>query len=204
MDYSWGPGLKLQQGMTFKSFDWQRRNLPSEQRENLERIYRLAMDYAKSPEGWLVLQGVTGCGKTHLAAAIVNYRYQAGQPARFVVVPELLDHLRSSFSPEAKTPYDSLFESIKVVPLLVLDDFGEQTATPWAQEKLYQIINYRYNAQLPTVVTTRTSLEEIESRISSRFTDPKISTVFGITAPDYRSDVSSRKGQASRQRKGSR
>jgi len=204
MDYGWGPGLKLQQEMTFKSFDWQRLNLPPEQRENLERIYRLALDYAKSPEGWLVFQGVTGCGKTHLAAAIVNHRYQAGQPARFVVVPELLDHLRSSFSPDARTSYDSLFESIKVAPLLVLDDFGEQTATPWAQEKLYQIINYRYNAQLPTVVTTRTSLEEIESRISSRFTDPKISTVFGITAPDYRSDVSSRKSGAARRGHGRR
>ena len=194
LDYSWGPGLELQKKMTLKSFDWQRRNLLPEQRDNLERVYHLVFDYAKSPEGWLVLQGVTGCGKTHLAAAIINHYYQAGQPARFVVVPELLDPLRSTFSPDSKRSYDRIFESIKAAPLLVLDDFGEQTTTPWAQEKLYQIINYRYNAQLPTVVTTRTSLEDIENRISSRFTDPKISTVFNITAPDYRSDINLNKG----------
>ncbi len=188
MDYSWGPGLELQKKMTFASFDWKRVNLPSEQRDNLERVYRLALEFAKSPDGWLVLQGVTGCGKTHLAAAIVNYHYQSGKPALFVVVPEFLDHLRSSFSPESKVSYDQLFEKVKTTPMLVLDDFGEQATTPWAQEKLYQVINYRYNARLATVITTRCSLDEIESPIGSRFIDPKISVMFEIKAPDYRGD----------------
>jgi DNA replication protein DnaC len=194
LDYAWTPGLELQKQMTFNNFDWRRVNLLPEQRESLEEAYRLALDYAKSPGSWLVFQGVTGCGKTHLASAIVNYRYQAGKPALFVVVPEFLDHLRSTFSPESKVSYDQLFESVKTTPLLVLDDFGEQATTPWAQEKLYQVINYRYNAQLPTVITTRSSLEDIESRISSRFVDPKLSTPFNINVPDYRGDVSAKKG----------
>jgi len=192
-EYDWTPGLELQRQMTFKAFDWHRVNLPLEQRQSLEKAYRLALEYAKSPESWLIFQGVTGCGKTHLAAAIANYRYQEGKPAMFVVVPEFLDHLRSTFSPESKTSYDKLFESVKKTPLLVLDDFGEQSTTPWAQEKLYQVINYRYNAQLPTVITTRCSLTDIESRISSRFVDPKLSTPFNINVPDYRGDVSSQK-----------
>ena len=190
--YSWSPQFELQKSMTFANFDWRRINLPPEQRENLEAAYRLAFDSAKSPEGWLVFMGETGCGKTHLAAAIVNYRYQAGQPALFVVVPEFLDHLRSTFNPESKISYDQLFESVKTAPLLVLDDFGEQSTTPWAREKLYQVLNYRYNARLSTVITTRYSLQEIldeiESSISSRMVDPKISTPFNITAPDYRGD----------------
>ena len=201
-DYDWAPGLELQKQMTFKNFDWRRVNLPLQQRESLENAYRLALDYAKSPESWLVFQGVTGCGKTHLAAAIANYRYQAGKPALFVVVPEFLDHLRSTFSPESKVSYDQLFESVKTTPLLMLDDFGEQATTPWAQEKLYQVINYRYNAQLPTVITTRCSLEDIESRISSRFVDPKLSTPFNIDVPDYRGDVNSiRSNRASTRRR---
>ena len=190
-DYTWAPGLVLQKQMTFNNFDWRRVNLPPQQRDSLENAYRLALDYSKSPESWLVFQGVTGCGKTHLAAAIVNYLYQAGKPALFVVVPEFLDHLRSTFSPESRVSYDKLFESVKTTSLLVLDDFGEQATTPWAQEKLYQVINYRYNAQLPTVITTRCSLSDIESRISSRFVDPKLSTPFNIDVPDYRGDVNS-------------
>jgi len=205
LDYTWGPGLELQKNMTFDSFDWRRVNLPLEKRENLEHVYRAAIDFAKSPEGWLVFQGVTGCGKTHLAAAIVNYRYQAEKPALFVVVPEFLDHLRSTFSPDSKVSYDQLFERVKTTPLLVLDDFGEQATTPWAQEKLYQVINYRYNARLSTVITTRYSLEEIESRISSRFVDPKLSTPFNIDVPDYRGDLRPYKGtQKSRRGQGRR
>jgi DNA replication protein DnaC len=187
-DLGWAPGLELQKKMTFTSFDHERVNLPPEQRENLENVYHLALDYAKSPDGWLVLHGVTGCGKTHLASAIVNFRYQAKKPALFVVVPDFLDHLRSTFSPDSKVSYDQLFEKVKTSPFLVLDDFGEQAATPWVKEKLYQLINYRYNARLATVVTTRCSLEEIETPISSRFIDGKNSVPFAITAPDYRCD----------------
>jgi DNA replication protein DnaC len=188
--FGWGPEYALQKSMTFANFE-RRVNLPPEQQENLEKALEVALEFAKSPDGWLVFMGETGCGKTHLASAIVNYRYQAGKPALFVVVPEFLDHLRSAFSPESKISYDKLFESVKTASLLVLDDFGEQSTTPWAKEKLYQVLNYRYNARLATVITTRRSIQEtseIDSSISSRLVDPKISVPFNITAPDYRGD----------------
>ena len=199
-EYGWGEGLELQKQMTFKDFDWHRVNLSSALQEHLEKVYHTAFNFAKSPEGWLVFQGVTGCGKTHLASAIVNYRYQEGKPAMFVVVPEFLDHLRSTFSPESKISYDKLFESVKKTPLLVLDDFGEQASTPWAQEKLYQVINARYNAMLPTVITTRCSLDEIDSPVASRFIDPKISNMFEIKVPDYRGDHKSKPRSSTYQR----
>ncbi|TET43011.1 MAG: AAA family ATPase [Dehalococcoidia bacterium] len=186
-------GLKLEllRNMTFDNFDHKRMELPLEQRQNLRQAFNLAVEFARSPEGWLIFQGVNGCGKTHLAAAIANYQLAQGKPVFFVVVPDLLDHLRSTFSPDSKISYDEFSEHIKEVPLLILDDFGEQSATPWAQEKLYQLINYRYNARLPMVVTTCLSLDEIETRISSRMVDPMISLVFNITAPDYRGNVKS-------------
>ncbi len=187
-EYSWGAEFQLQKGMTFASFE-RRVNLTPEQQLNLQEAARIALEFAQASEGWLVFQGVTGCGKTHLAAAIVNYRYQAGKPAKFVVVPEFLDHLRSTFSPESKVSYDQLFESVKTAPFLILDDFGEQSTTPWAQEKLYQVINYRYNARLATVFTIRSTLDEITGPIGSRLIDPKISLVWNITAPDYRGDL---------------
>ena len=189
LDYSGGLKLELLRTMTFDNFDWRRVNLLPEQRENLEGAFRLALNFAKSPDGWLVLQGDTGCGKTHLAAAIANYRLQAGKPVLFVVVPDFLDHLRSTFSPESKVSYDQYFESVKNAPLLILDDFGEQSTTPWAQEKLYQVINYRYNARLATVITARCSLDEIDSPVSSRLADPRISVVWNIIVPDYRTDA---------------
>ncbi len=189
--YSWAPEFELQKNMTF--INYKRRNdLSAEQQDNMDAAYRLAFDFAKNPEGWLVFMGETGCGKTHLAAAIVNHRYEIGKPALFVVVPDFLDHLRSAFSPDSKVSYDELFESVKTAPLLVLDDFGEHSATPWAKEKLYQLINYRYNSRLPTVITTRYSLDEIMEKfdpsISSRLVDRNISVTFAIIAPDFRNE----------------
>ncbi len=187
LDYSSSLGLELFSKMTFDTFDSKRANLPLEQRQNLEQAFRLAHGFAESPEGWLIFLGEYGCGKTHLAAAIANYRLRRGKPVSFQIVPDLLDHLRSTFSPESKISYDKTFEEVKSAPLLILDDLGEHSSTLWAQEKLYQLINYRYNARLPTVITMNLE-QEIETRIRSRMLDPQISLVWEITAPDYRTD----------------
>jgi DNA replication protein DnaC len=200
LDYSGILALELLSSMTFENFDPKRVNLPPEQRQNLEQAFRLARGFAESPDGWLIFEGDNGCGKTHLAAAIANYRLRQGNPVSFVVVPDFLDHLRSTFSPESKVTYDDVFERVKTTPLLILDDFGEHTSTPWAREKLYQLINYRYNSRLPMVVTTCCTLEEIEPRISSRLADPRLSTVFTIMAPDCRADRSSTRKAKSEQR----
>ena len=71
-------------------------------------------------------------------------------------------------------------------PLLILDDLGTQSNSEWAQEKLYQIFNYRYNAQLATVITTNLELEAIEIRIRSRMVDPSLVQIIHIAAPDFR------------------
>lgn len=186
--------------MTFENFDPKRVNLSSDKQRNLSDAYKLARRFAEEPEGWLVFQGPNGCGKTHLAAAIGNYQLQKGKPVMFVFVPDFLDHLRSAFSPDSKVTYDELFERVKLSPLLILDDFGEQAGTPWAQEKLYQLVNYRYNDRLPMVVTTCLSFEEIETRISSRLVDARLSTTFNIDVPDYRSDLPPSKVERRRRR----
>jgi DNA replication protein DnaC len=191
LEYQDSLKLELLRNMTFDNFDHERVDLPLEKRQNLHQAFDLAVEFARSPEGWLIFTGDNGCGKTHLAAAIANTRLAQGKPVFFVVVPDLLDHLRSTFSPDSKISYDEFFEGIKETPLLILDDFGEQSTTLWAQEKIYQLLNYRYNARLPMVVTTCLSLDEIETRISSRMVDPRLSLVFNIIAPDYRGNVKS-------------
>ncbi len=181
-------GLELLSSMNFENFDCKRLDLPIEQRRNLEDAFRLARNFAESPDGWLIFQGTNGCGKTHLAAAIANYCLRHSKEVFFLTVPDFIDHLRSTFAPDSRTTYDELFERVKKVPLLILDDFGEQSSTPWAHEKLYQLVSYRYNARLPSVVTSCRTLDEIEGRVSSRMADPRISLVFQIEAPDYRAD----------------
>ena len=161
-------------------------NLEKDERKKLDSAFKAAQKYAEKPRGWLVLQGDYASGKTHLAAAIANYRTGEGIPPLFIMVPDLLDHLRSTFSPESTVSYDRRFDEIKTSPLLVLDDLGTQSMTPWVKEKLYQLFNYRYNAGLPTVITTADTLSEIDPRIRSRMLDRRICRIYAITAPPYR------------------
>jgi DNA replication protein DnaC len=171
---------------TFEKFVPDGYGLTDERRRNLRMAFEMAYNFAQQPEGWLVLLGGYGCGKTHLAAAIANHVINQGNLALFVVVPDLLDHLRAAFSPHSTTTLDKRFEEIRTASLLILDDLGAHSSTPWAQEKLFQLFNYRYNAQLPTVVTSNHELEEIDIRIRSRMVDPDLAQIIKILAPDFR------------------
>jgi DNA replication protein DnaC len=179
-------GLALLAHMTFENFLAEGLGLTPERQRNLRQAYEAGRHFAEEPKGWLLFKGGYGSGKTHLAAAIANDRLARGLPGLFIVVPDLLDYLRSTYSPSSEVTYDDRFESIRSSPLLILDDLGAQSATPWAQEKLFQLLNYRYNAQLPTVITTNRELEQIDLRLRSRLADVALCEIVAIQAPDFR------------------
>ncbi|MEJ2746534.1 MAG: ATP-binding protein [Anaerolineae bacterium] len=174
------------QHCTFDSFMPEGIGLTPQKQRNLKMAYDRVLAYAQDPQGWLVLKGGYGCGKTHLAAAVANYRLSLGQTALFVSTPDLLDHLRAAFGPSSETSYDQRFEQVRNTSMLILDDLGTQSNSEWAQEKLYQIFNYRYNNRLPTIITTNEELETIEIRIRSRMVDPGLVQIITILAPDFR------------------
>ncbi len=172
--------------LTFESFIPEPSHLSPEKAANLRRALETCIYFAQEPEGWLILSGTYGCGKTHLAAAIANARIALGEPAVFMVVPDLLDHLRSTYSPQSEVSYDHLFEQLRNTPLLILDDLGTQSATPWAQEKLFQLLNHRYNGRLPTVITTNQRIDDLDPRLRSRLLDPGLVSHYAIVASDFR------------------
>ena len=137
-------------------------------RRMFTEAFAQAATYAEDPQGWLVLTGPSGSGKTHLAAAIANRCIERQQTTFFIMVADLLDHLRAAYAPDSPTTYDELFEQVRNVPLLVLDDLGVHSATPWAQEKLFQVINHRHNNNLPTVVTVRGPLPRLDESLRTR------------------------------------
>jgi DNA replication protein DnaC len=179
--------LDLHTGQTFSTFSLRKNEkLPEDDLRSLARAFEAAREFSEDPVGWLVLTGPYGSGKTHLAAAVANFRAGVGDPVTFVVVPDLLDHLRATFSPNSDTSYDRRFEQIRSAQVLVLDDLGTQAMTPWVREKLYQLFNYRYNAQLPTVITTADTLDDIDPRLRTRMLDARLCVIHGITAPAFR------------------
>ena len=167
--------------LTFESFDPTLRGT--------ESAFRIAREYARTTDGWLVLHGACrrrqnafgrGCRECLRQLATLRQR------STFRVVPDLLDQLRATFDPENGVAYDDRFQQIRNANLLVLDDLGTENTTPWASEKLFQLINHRYNEQLPTVITSNAKLDRIEDRIVSRMLDSRLSRYVFIDAEDFR------------------
>ena len=188
--------LALHDHQTFSTFNLRKgEKLPADDKSTLEIAYKAALDFSEEPKGWLVFMGTFGCGKTHLAAAIANYRASQGYPVMFVVVPDMLDHLRATFNPDSMVSYDRRFEEIRTAPLLILDDLGTQAMKPWVREKLYQIFNFRYNASLPTVITTADFLDEIDPRLRARMGDRRLVAGYRITMPSYKGKPARRRSK---------
>lgn len=183
------------QDKTFASFD---QLVPG-----VQAVYQRMLAFAQRPEGWLTLLGPYGCGKTHLAAAAAHAVLAHGVPVLFIVVPDLLDHLRATFNPESSVSYDERFDLVRNVGLLVLDDLGTESGTLWAREKLYQLLNHRYNERLPTIFTSNVRLEQLDPRIASRMYDPAVNgEVISIQAADYRRRLGKTVASGQQQRKG--
>ncbi len=168
---------------TFDTLDEEGRSEDPDDRRLFSAAVEAAKAFAESPTGWLVFAGPSGCGKTHLAAAVTHRAVEAGTPALFMVAPDLLDHLRSAYAPNSDTDYDLLFDQVRNAPVLVLDGLGAQASTPWAQEKLFQVLNHRYNLELPTVVTLAAALETLEERFQTRLAGAGSGQVHTLALP---------------------
>lgn len=150
---------------------------------SLFNAFKACKNYARIKDGWLVMAGGVGCGKTHLAAAIAN---QTDIPCLFVTVPDMLDMLRAGFNSDATWQYSERMEAIRKIDMLIMDDLGVENNTPWAAEKIFQLINYRYINKAPTVFTTNVMPENLDGRIYSRLRDTDLVQSLGIDASDYR------------------
>ena len=167
---------------TFQTFSL-RSDLPILLADNLRLAYETAQHYDFA--GWLVISGVnSGSGKTHLAAAVAHRALSCGQDVMFVNVSGWLEHLRELARSGGNDSYYMLLERCKRVQFLVMDDLP-QHGSKWVREKLFQVLNYRYEARLATVITTRAAIVELHPRLLSRLVNIHPCTIFILDAPGY-------------------
>lgn len=161
----------------------------------LNAVEQFARDFLdnKNPVGLLLVGGV-GSGKTHIVASLVNYLADAMElysreehpdeyidsyksdfswldkntGVCFVMLSELYEHLRFCYSENNSWFPKQIVNHLREVELLVLDDMGAEKASDWTKEILFNIIDYRYNEQLPMIVTTNCVPEELKEKIGDR------------------------------------
>ena len=120
----------------------------------------------------LFITGPKGTGKTHLAAAIANQILREGTGVICMTMIDLLTAIKRTYEQQlrmAGSEYDILNTYTKV-PLLIIDDVGKEPPTEWAVSKIYTIINARYEAYMPTIITTNYTDSELVRRLTPKET----------------------------------
>lgn len=140
-----------------------------------------AVDWAERtvryPDTSLFITGDAGTGKTFLAAIVAQELTKAGKSVLFVDVPNLLDNLRKTFnqkSSDGDATLDEMMKALQAADVLILDDLGAESPTPWVAERVYVIINDRYVAQKPVIVTSNYSFDQLKFRFCDPITGARI------------------------------
>lgn len=138
-------------------------------------------------EGLLIVGGV-GCGKTHMVVSIVNYivDYLVENGNQYTVyfsnIIELIEKLRLN--------ENNLFwkQWLREYDLLIIDDLGAESSNAWTRERLFEIIDYRYNMNLPIVITTNCVPEELKEKVGDRCFDRirEMCVLVSVTAKSQR------------------
>ncbi len=146
--------------------------------------YETAKAFGKYSKG-LYLAGVAGCGKTFTAAAIANseiagwyyensddYRHGfLGNPTRimFTSTIDMLAAIRAAY--DSDDDAQDVINKYSGAKLLVLDDVGTEKLTEWAYERIFEVIDHRYNEELQTIITSNLAPKQLKSALGDRLLD---------------------------------
>jgi DNA replication protein DnaC len=121
-----------------------------------EAALEAAWRAVEQPQGFLTFWGGRGVGKTYLLAAIVNECCRRGRSAVYATVAELLESLHDSFEPESGESLSGTWRRFLDAQVLALDEIERFSASPWAEENFFQLIDqrYRWSEQCLTVFAT--------------------------------------------------
>lgn len=128
-----------------------------------------AMEYAKNPEGWFFVGGMSGCGKTHLCTAICREFLLEGRKVIYMLWRDEIVKIKGAAN-DSET-YSTLIERFKTADVLYIDDLfktgkatdnATQKPTPADVNAAFEIINYRYiNKGLLTIISSECTEDEL-------------------------------------------
>ncbi|MFR2533949.1 MAG: ATP-binding protein [Clostridia bacterium] len=114
----------------------------------------------------LILVGNNGVGKTHLVCSIANKLIENGTPVIYGTLINLFAELRNSYDTDNNISEMKIIKLYENVELLIIDDLGKEKPSEWGLEKLFTIINSRYENNLPVIITTNYNQNSLLDRLS--------------------------------------
>ena len=110
----------------------------------------------------LYISGPSRSGKTYMANAITKAFYSAGYLPHLTTSLTMLDDIKASFN----DPNENGVDHFSHCDVLIIDDLGKENANSWVLTTLFQVINDRYEAMRPTIVTTQYEPQSLLKRMS--------------------------------------
>lgn len=142
---------------------------------------------AKKPFGFYTLTGPNGVGKTRLLACLVNAGRSEGWTSVYTTMAELLDDLRVTFASDSSLTYSVTMQRVVEARILAIDECDRFSPTPWAKEKIFQIIDERYRNcnQMCTAFATNAGMDSFDGYIASRMRDRRFA-IYELGGGDWR------------------
>lgn len=105
----------------------------------------------------LLLYGQCGTGKTYSACEVANALIDKGYSVLVTNFAKVLNDLQATFEKQDYIDY------LNQNDLLIIDDLGIERDTPFAREQVYNVIDARYRAGLPMIITTNLTMDKVKS-----------------------------------------
>lgn len=139
----------------------------------------------------ILLWGIPGNGKSHLAAAIHNELIKKDKVVVFISMPELLEKIKATFNKQSKESESQILKALNLCDLLIIDDIGAEKTSDWVQEIIFKIIDSRYRRKRPILATSNLEPKLLSERIGARAYDRlvEMSQPIENTATSYRREI---------------
>nr|UWG20992.1 MAG: DnaA protein [Bacteriophage sp.] len=131
--------------------------------ENIAHRYVANFDAMRSQGTGLLLCGSVGTGKSFLAAAIANELINQGTPCLMTNFSRIISRVSEKFGGDQK-----YLDDLNRFDLLIIDDLGSERDTEFTWEKVMNVVDARYRAGLPLIITTNLTLKDLADPSDTR------------------------------------
>lgn len=133
---------------------------------------RRVVDGVRSGKGApnLILQGKPGTGKTHLSCGMTLALYRSHKIRR-IDLPDMIRNIRATWQRDAEYTEEYVLDHYGSLDLLILEEVGTGSGSDDERARVFQVLNRRYEAMLPTVIVTNLTLRELRDELGERVLD---------------------------------